>query len=89
MQRRLAVRDFAASIQRFRLNKGRGQNDLKFVIEADEGAPPIIVGYALLHERVRPRVVPSTDDIQSLKQRIQQVRLKRKPTSNKSGEGAP
>ncbi|MEC9391161.1 MAG: hypothetical protein VX944_13900, partial [Myxococcota bacterium] len=89
VKRRLAVRDFAVSIQRFRLNKGRGQDGLKLVIEADEGAPPIIVGYALLHERVRPRVVPSTDDIQSLKQRIQQVRLKRKPASDESGGGAP
>ena len=84
VKRRLKVKDFAASIQRFRLNKGRGQKELTLTLEADPGAPPMILGYVLLRERALRGVPPSAEDIKGLKQRIKTVAAKGKKAPEKT-----
>jgi len=88
VKRRLKVQDFAASIQRFPLNKGRGQSEIRLTIEADPKAPPLILGYVLLRERALEAASATSADVKDLKHRIQMLSGKGKPTAKPAQKGA-
>jgi len=86
VKRRLKVQDFAASMQRFPLNTGRGQSEIRLTFEADPGAPPLILGYVLLRERALASVPATPADIKGLKSRIQMLSGQAKAKSGKAAK---